>query len=53
MVVNAVSALDKNDNCLDMAMLGIKKVLGGALNESFLVEGVAFKKSFTYAGYEQ
>lgn len=34
MVVQAVEALDKNDNCLDLAMLGIKKVLGGALQDS-------------------
>lgn len=53
MVVRAVAALDKNDNCLDMSMLGIKKVLGGALQNSFLVEGVAFEKTFTFAGYEQ
>lgn len=53
MVVTAVTALDKNDNCLDMAMLGIKKVLGGALQDSQLVQGVAFKKTFTYAGYQQ
>ncbi|CAL6019103.1 TCP-1_chaperonin subunit eta [Hexamita inflata] len=53
MVVNAVEALDKNENCLDMSMLGVKKVLGGALQDSFLVQGVAFKKTFTYAGYEQ
>ena len=53
MVVQAVEALDKNENCLDMSMLGIKKVLGGALQDSKLVLGVAFKKTFTYAGYEQ
>ncbi|KAM0681597.1 T-complex protein 1 subunit eta [Glugoides intestinalis] len=32
---------------------GIEKVPGGALSDSFLVQGVAFKKTFTYAGYEQ
>merc|ERR1719453_1054081 len=31
----------------------MKKVQGGALQESFLVEGVAFKKCFSYAGFEQ
>lgn len=51
MVVDVVKALDKNDNCLDMDFFGLKKVLGGALQDSFLVPGVAFKKTFTYAGY--
>jgi T-complex protein 1 subunit eta len=31
---------------------GIKKVSGGALEDSFLVSGVAFKKTFSYAGFE-
>ncbi|KPJ18803.1 T-complex protein 1 subunit eta [Papilio machaon] len=30
----------------------IKKVSGGALEDSFLVSGVAFKKTFSYAGFE-
>ncbi|KAG0441642.1 T-complex protein 1 subunit eta [Dictyocoela muelleri] len=33
--------------------LGIKKVKGCGFDESFLVDGVAFEKCFTYAGYEQ
>lgn len=33
--------------------IGIKKVPGGGIDSSFLVEGVAFEKCFTYAGYEQ
>jgi T-complex protein 1 subunit eta len=33
--------------------IGIKKVPGAGLEKSFLVEGVAFEKCFTYAGYEQ
>jgi len=33
-------------------MIGIKKVHGGALEESRLVMGVAFKKTFSYAGFE-
>jgi T-complex protein 1 subunit eta len=28
-------------------------VTGGSITESFLVEGVAFKKTFSYAGFEQ
>lgn len=34
-------------------LIGVKKVLGGALQDSQLVHGVAFKKTFTYAGHEQ
>merc|ERR1719163_664717 len=34
-------------------MIGIKQVQGGAMEDSFLVEGVAFKKCFSYAGFEQ
>ncbi|VDK81293.1 unnamed protein product [Cylicostephanus goldi] len=33
-------------------MIGIKKVAGGNLNESRLVQGVAFQKAFSYAGFE-
>lgn len=33
--------------------LHIEKVSGGSLGDSFLVPGIAFKKTFTYAGYEQ
>merc|ERR1719473_1053310 len=31
----------------------MKKVQGGALQDSMMVEGVAFKKTFSYAGFEQ
>ena len=50
MVVDAVSALDPA--LLDLRLLGVKKVQGGALRDSFLVDGVAFKKTFSYAGFE-
>lgn len=50
MVVEAVSRLDPAT--LDMNMLGTKKVQGGGLRDSFLVDGVAFKKTFSYAGFE-
>lgn len=33
--------------------LHIDKVPGGSLSDSFLVPGIAFRKTFTYAGYEQ
>ncbi|KNC47924.1 T-complex protein 1 subunit eta [Thecamonas trahens ATCC 50062] len=50
MVVEAVKTLDDD---LDLNMLAIKKVTGGALQDSILVKGVAFKKTFSYAGFEQ
>lgn len=50
MVVNAVEHLE---NDLDKSFIGIKKVTGGSVTDSFLVEGVAFKKTFSYAGFEQ
>ncbi|KAL9649634.1 hypothetical protein ABK040_003311 [Willaertia magna] len=50
MVVNAVLSLDED---LDINMVGVKQVAGGSMQESFLVNGVAFKKTFSYAGFEQ
>ena len=50
MVVDAVLSLDPEAPNLEM--IGMKKVQGGALQESVLVEGVAFKKTFSYAGFE-
>lgn len=49
MVVDAVLALDE---LLPLNMIGIKKIQGGALEDSLLVSGVAFKKTFSYAGFE-
>jgi T-complex protein 1 subunit eta len=49
MVVDAVLKLD---DLLPLNMIGIKKVTGGALEESLLIDGVAFKKTFSYAGFE-
>tara|TARA_B110000971_G_scaffold217535_1_gene254602 strand:- start:646 stop:993 length:348 start_codon:yes stop_codon:yes gene_type:complete len=34
-------------------LIGVKKVPGGEVRQSFLVKGVAFKKTFSYAGFEQ
>lgn len=48
-VVDAVMHLDE---LLPLNMIGVKKVQGGALEESQLVAGVAFKKTFSYAGFE-
>ena len=49
MVVDAVSLLDE---LMPLNMIGIKKVQGGSLQETQLIEGVAFKKTFSYAGFE-
>ncbi|OAA56046.1 T-complex protein 1 subunit eta [Cordyceps fumosorosea ARSEF 2679] len=51
MVVDAVLSLDQDD--LDHKLIGIKKIPGGSLTESRFVNGVAFKKTFSYAGFEQ
>ena len=48
-----VEAVDKLDDYLDKDLIGIKHVTGGSITDSFLVEGVAFKKTFSYAGFEQ
>merc|ERR1712159_336452 len=50
MVVSACLHLEKS---LDLEMIGVKQVQGGSMEDSFLVEGVAFKKCFSYAGFEQ
>jgi len=50
MIVDAVSSLDGQ---MDLSLVGIKKVAGGSVTDSFLVKGVAFKKTFSYAGFEQ
>ena len=50
MVVDAILNLDSN---LDLKMVGIKKVAGGSVTDSALIPGVAFKKTFAYAGFEQ
>ncbi|EKM61409.1 uncharacterized protein PHACADRAFT_247976 [Phanerochaete carnosa HHB-10118-sp] len=51
MVVDAVQCLDQDD--LDESLIGVKKIPGGGMQDSTLVGGVAFKKTFTYAGAEQ
>lgn len=54
MIVTAVKAL-YDANALDeiMDLVAIKQVPGGDVRQSFLVQGVAFKKTFSYAGFEQ
>ena len=49
MVVDAVMSISENLNKED---IGIKKVTGGSVTDSFIVQGVCFKKTFSYAGFE-
>lgn len=51
MVVAAVERLDTQ--IMDKELIGIKSVIGGSIKESLLIDGVAFKKTFAYAGFEQ
>jgi T-complex protein 1 subunit eta len=51
MVVDAVLSLDQDE--LNEKLIGVKKITGGALQDSLFVDGVAFKKTFSYAGFEQ
>lgn len=51
MIVDAVMLLDP-EMC-DIKLVGIKKVTGGSVTDSHLISGVAFKKTFSYAGAEQ
>jgi T-complex protein 1 subunit eta len=48
-----VTAVEKLENDSEKSLIGMKKVTGGSVTDSFLVEGVAFKKTFSYAGFEQ
>jgi len=50
MVVDAVLYLDED---LQQSDIGIKKITGGSVTDSQMVVGVAFKKTFSYAGFEQ
>ena len=50
MVVDAVLSLSGIN---DIKMVGIKKITGGSVSDSKLIQGVAFKKTFSYAGFEQ
>lgn len=60
MVVEAVQTLhkastDKNSSLLDQMdqWINISKIPGGDVRQSFLVHGVAFPKTFSYAGFDQ
>lgn len=49
MIVDAMKQVDLED----AEAIGIKKIQGGGVGDSVVVNGVAFEKCFTYAGYEQ
>ncbi|GMM47272.1 chaperonin-containing T-complex subunit [Pichia kluyveri] len=51
LVVDSVLTLDRDD--LDENLIGIKKIPGGAMEDSLFIKGVGFKKTFSYAGFEQ
>lgn len=51
MVVDAVLTLDQDD--LNDKLIGMKKVPGGSIEDTLFISGVAFKKTFAYAGFEQ
>ena len=50
MIVESVCMLDQD---LNLGLVGIKKVPGGSVTDSKLIRGVAFEKTFSYAGFEQ
>lgn len=49
--VKAVNYLNSDE--MNMNLIGVKKVTGGSVTDSVFVHGVAFKKTFSYAGFEQ
>merc|ERR1719499_1292396 len=50
LVVDAVQSLDEDMN---LSMIGMEQVSGGSVTECKLIRGVAFQKTFSYAGFEQ
>jgi T-complex protein 1 subunit eta len=54
MIVEACQCLEEHGALDDLkSLISIKKIPGGDVRSSFLVKGVAFKKTFSYAGFEQ
>jgi len=55
MVVKAVQYLHESNALEDLAsLISIKKIPGGDVRQSFMLQGgIAFKKTFSYAGFEQ
>ncbi len=48
-----VSAVERLEDYMDKSLIGIKHCTGGSITDSMLIDGVAFKKTFSYAGFEQ
>jgi T-complex protein 1 subunit eta len=48
-----VDAVDNLDDDLRLEDLGVKLVKGGVIQDSFFVPGIAFKRTFFYAGFDQ
>ena len=54
MVVDAVTELHRAGSLDDLTnYIAIQRIPGGDVRQSFLVPGVAFRKTFSYAGFEQ
>lgn len=54
MVVDAVMNLHREGSLDQLTnLIAIKQIPGGDVRQSFLVHGVAFKKTFSYAGFDQ
>mmetsp|Transcript_33012 Transcript_33012/g.77152 ORF Transcript_33012/g.77152 Transcript_33012/m.77152 type:complete len:566 (+) Transcript_33012:99-1796(+) len=50
MCVRAIKLLGED---ISISAVGIKQVTGGSVTDTELIDGVAFKKTFSYAGFEQ
>lgn len=48
-----VSAVERLEDYMDKSLIGIKHITGGSITDTQLIDGVAFKKTFSYAGFEQ
>lgn len=51
-VLSVIDAKSVQPGVANLDLIGIKKVAGGSSLDSILVPGVAFKKTFSYAGFE-
>ena len=49
----AVTAVESIGEDMNLNNIGVKKVQGGSMTDSQLIDGVAFLKTFSYAGFEQ
>ena len=49
-VVDSVVSIDSK--YFDKTRIKILKVLGGDISQSLFIDGIVFKKTFSYAGFE-